>query len=181
MDCRTCQSNNKYTDIVILLFVVIVVVLLSMMYMKICKIESQITNIVSEKLSLIEGTPNCSCKSPSVPGKIDQINNIGFVPPPQNLQKTIVTLFYTPWCNYSKQFFPIWETVKNVVKDSNINDKIVFEQYDCDNNKEICKNNNVPGFPFINLKKPNGIIIEYPGSQPRSLEFVVKFINENVA
>jgi len=94
--------------------------------------------------------------------------------------KTQVILFYTNWCMFSKQFFPVWESIRNMIYDSNLRNTVSFKQFDCDVNKELCMTNKITGYPSIVLKQPNGNIIHYPSNQQRSSELIVDFIKSNV-
>ena len=62
-----------------------------------------------------------------------------------------LNLFYTKWCKYSMEFMPMWNKLNSVLKD----EPIKLNTIDCDENKELCKQNNVNSFPTLILKVNN--------------------------
>lgn len=83
-------------------------------------------------------------------------------------------LYYALWCGFSRQFLPIWEQVKTVIKSTpELNTSCV--EYDCEAQKQMCQA--VDGFPSIILIKKDGTKIKYNGQ--RSIESLLEFVNSN--
>lgn len=86
---------------------------------------------------------------------------------PQNQNKNRIVLYYTNWCGFSKQFFPIWSAFE-----TRNGDKIIIEKVDCETSK--C---DVNGFPTVKMYKLNGEVINFDG--PRTVEGLETFIANN--
>lgn len=83
--------------------------------------------------------------------------------------------FNTSWCGYSVRFQPEWDKFQ---KEVNTRDNLLnIHAYDikCDNsdNKQMCSDYNVPGFPTIIIEKDNKKI-NYNG--PRNTEAIIETI-----
>ena len=83
--------------------------------------------------------------------------------------------FNTSWCGYSVRFQPEWDKFQ---KEVNTRDNLLnIHAYDikCDNsdNKQMCDDYNVPGFPTIIIEKDNKKI-NYNG--PRNTEAIIETI-----
>jgi len=101
--------------------------------------------------------------------------------PMKNTGKSQIVLYYATWCGHCKKFAPEWEKVKNDVTNSNLNNTITCVEYDCDKSQQICSNSGVRGFPSLILYKNDGTKVNYPDTQPRTHDLVMKFINQNVS
>lgn len=103
-------------------------------------------------------------------------NKENFVMQPDKKRKYKLTLYYTNWCGYSRQFLPEWDKFKDYVDNLNLNDTIIIEKIDCDSNKDMCKA--ISGYPTVILEKDDGsqIIMK---SHPRTKEGIIKFIEDN--
>jgi len=77
-------------------------------------------------------------------------------------------LFKADWCGHCNRFKPTWNDLK-----SNYN-KIKYNEFDADENKDIMKKFNIKGFPTIMLKHDNKMI-EYNGD--RDINSILTFIN----
>ncbi len=87
--------------------------------------------------------------------------------------KTTVYNFNTTWCKYSRDFQAEWNTFVNSLKHS---DGVSALDVKCDNdqNKELCKKYNIPGYPSVVIETENKIEI-YDG--PRSANAIRKHLN----
>jgi len=83
--------------------------------------------------------------------------------------------FNTSWCGYSVRFQPEWDKFQKEVNNSD--NLLNIHAYDikCDNsdNKQMCSDYNVPGFPTIIIEK-NDKKINYNG--PRNTEAIIETI-----
>ncbi|KAI4457365.1 protein disulfide-isomerase c17h9.14c-related [Holotrichia oblita] len=81
--------------------------------------------------------------------------------------------FFAPWCGHCKRLAPTWEELgKKLLHDNSVN--IVKVDCTLEVNKELCKEQEVDGFPTIYLYKNGLKISEYTGN--RSLEDLVEFV-----
>lgn len=65
---------------------------------------------------------------------------------PPKTESDYIVLFYANWCGACKQFKPTWEQFKQTNK-SNI--KIIDIDCDLDNHKELCRTQNIEGYPTV--------------------------------
>lgn len=72
--------------------------------------------------------------------------------------------FNTEWCSYSKKFQPTWNTFANSIIAA---DNIEAINVNCDDNKELCKKYNIPGYPTVVIENDKKFKI-YDG--PRTIE-----------
>ena len=72
--------------------------------------------------------------------------------------------FNTEWCGYSKKFQPTWNTFANSIVAA---DNIEAINVNCDDNKELCKKYNIPGYPTVVMENDKTFKI-YDG--PRTVE-----------
>jgi thiol-disulfide isomerase/thioredoxin len=87
-------------------------------------------------------------------------------------KKTKVFNFNTLWCGWSKKFQPEWDKFSESVK---TNPNIEAIDVKCDNpeNEQMCKDYDVPGFPYIVVEK-NNVKTSYDGQ--RTSEAMLKNI-----
>ena len=83
--------------------------------------------------------------------------------------------FNASWCYWSKKFQPVWDNLKNSMKNKDI--EVLDIKCELDKNKEICNKYQIEGFPTIKLIFGNNII-DYNGE--RTLDSLINFINSNV-
>lgn len=85
--------------------------------------------------------------------------------------------FNASWCYYSRELEPVWDKLKEGYK----NMPVDILNYKCDTSEyeDICKQNDIQGYPTIKLIA-NGNVIDY-NEPDRSLQSFSKFINENVS
>jgi len=89
----------------------------------------------------------------------------------QSMPKLV--LYHTQWCGFSKRFMPDWQSIKNTT------DNVIFEEYDCDKDKEQCSAQNIVGYPSLILFKPDGTKVVCPDNLPRNQDNVKQFIQTN--
>lgn len=138
-------QQNKTTIIVIAILVAILIIL----YM--C------SSVMEKNNELNNNMTDCSCS----------------IQPFESTQKDRLCLYYTNWCGYSKQFLPEWEKLKEKIMSSDLKNKIKLEDYECDQNKQICEQANIKGFPSVVLYKTNGGKVNYNGE--RTVDALLQF------
>lgn len=79
-------------------------------------------------------------------------------------------LFYADWCGYCQKFKPEWEQIVETLKDTPI-DAVAING---DENPDLVKQLNVPGFPFIIVESGNGQMFPYEGE--RNADAVLHFL-----
>jgi thioredoxin-like negative regulator of GroEL len=171
-------SNTTKLSISIVVVLIIVLIILY-----ICQ---TITN--KKKINLTE----CNCSLPSVkkqeiikqdiPEKIPE-KELERLTEKKSQQKNKLCLYYADWCTHCKNFMPEWEKLKSQISSNpDLNNKLEVTKYNCENNKDICSQANVRGYPTVILHKYDGadyINIEYNGRQRESQE-IINFINSNL-
>ena len=165
---ETLKNINKI-DVLLVIFIITIIIKLSknMLYVE---------NIGSVKL---DDNPTCSLNN--IIENRDMVEQLDALKMQQSHisddsnDKLKLSLFYTLWCGFSRNFFPEWEKIK-----LHFGSKLIFEEHDCDKaSQSICVANNVNGYPTIILTKLDGVKISYPDRQPRTAELIIKFINDN--
>jgi len=93
-------------------------------------------------------------------------------------EKVQFTVYYTNWCGWSKRALSMLNTPEMVNYFKN-NESAELKLIDCEskNGEQICKDNNIKGFPTMKLIKGE-TVIDYDGE--RSPEAIKKFINANI-
>jgi thiol-disulfide isomerase/thioredoxin len=89
-----------------------------------------------------------------------------------NDAKTRIFNFNTSWCGYSVRFQPIWNQFTDKVVDPNV--EVLDVKCDLDENSELCKKYDVPGYPSILKVTPSGKIVNYEG--PRTVDGLLDFV-----
>lgn len=82
-----------------------------------------------------------------------------------------IILFYADWCGYCQQFLPIWNKVKNKLKD-----KVNFVEYNHEA-KYDTKKYTIVGYPTVLIEKDGKLT---PYSDMRTEEKVTSFIKKNL-
>ncbi|KAL3278576.1 hypothetical protein HHI36_016121 [Cryptolaemus montrouzieri] len=85
--------------------------------------------------------------------------------------------FFAPWCGHCKTLAPTWESLGKKYINNNL---INIAKVDCtvQENKSLCNDEKVGGFPTIYLYKNGEKISEYSGS--RSLEDLSRFVESHL-
>lgn len=61
-----------------------------------------------------------------------------------------IFLFYTEWCPYCKKAKPEWQQTKEKYEGTKVNNyKLVFNEIDCEANKELSEQFNIEGYPTV--------------------------------
>jgi thiol-disulfide isomerase/thioredoxin len=82
--------------------------------------------------------------------------------------------FNTSWCGYSVRFQPEWEKFENEIKlINNLSIQAIDIKCDNINNKQMCNDYEIPGFPTIIIEK-DGKKINYNG--PRTANAIIETI-----
>ncbi|XP_075238196.1 thioredoxin domain-containing protein pretaporter [Lycorma delicatula] len=81
--------------------------------------------------------------------------------------------FYAPWCGHCKRLAPTWD---ELAKKKFPNQNVKIAKVDCtlDNNRSLCDEQEVDGFPTLFLYRDGKKLSEYHGS--RSLDDLFEFI-----
>ena len=102
-------------------------------------------------------------------------------PEPKVLKKTIdkkkvkFVNYNTTWCYWSKKLQPTWEKLEqNAMNDETI--EIVDVKCDLKENEELCKKEQIEGFPTMKLYVDDEVV-DYKGD--RSLEDIQHFIENH--
>lgn len=86
-------------------------------------------------------------------------------------EKPQLMLFKAEWCGHCRNFKSSWEALKQHVPE------VDFVTFDADSNELEMQQYGVQAFPTLMLKK-NNEILEF--NQERSIDNIVKFVNENL-
>lgn len=98
-----------------------------------------------------------------------------------NFEQTIghgvtIVKFFAPWCGHCKRLVPTWNDLAGKYV-GNRNVKVAKVDCTLADNKELCSQQEVDGFPTIFIYKNGDKITEYNGN--RSLDDLVNFINRH--
>ena len=77
--------------------------------------------------------------------------------------------FFAPWCGHCKKMAPMLDTVAPLVSP-----KLAIGKIDCDQEKELCKEFHIKGFPTLKYAR-DGKVQDFPFG--RSQDDIVKFAN----
>uniref|UniRef100_U5ER38 Putative pretaporter n=1 Tax=Corethrella appendiculata TaxID=1370023 RepID=U5ER38_9DIPT len=86
--------------------------------------------------------------------------------------------FYAPWCGHCKRLAPTWEQLAQKFIGHNV---VKIGKVDCtlENNKELCTEQEVNGFPTVFIYKNGEKVSEYNGN--RSLDDLYNFVSKHVS
>ncbi|XP_074348054.1 protein disulfide-isomerase 5-3-like [Apium graveolens] len=71
-----------------------------------------------------------------------------------HLYPILVVNFFAPWCSWSKRLRPAWEKAANIIRtryDPDMDGRILVGKVDCTEEIELCKRNNIQGYPSIRI------------------------------
>ncbi|KIY69040.1 thioredoxin-domain-containing protein [Cylindrobasidium torrendii FP15055 ss-10] len=68
--------------------------------------------------------------------------------------------FYAPWCGHCKKLAPKWKDLARQLQG-----KLTIAEVNCDDNKALCKTENIEGFPTLVYYSPGGSKTDYSGSR----------------
>ena len=83
-----------------------------------------------------------------------------------------LVLYYAEWCGISRGFKPTWDAF--VKKNGHV---MKMEIVDCVKDNQICKVNNIAGYPTIILHKRDGKNVQYNGQ--RTIDGLEAFCTQN--
>jgi thioredoxin domain-containing protein 5 len=86
--------------------------------------------------------------------------------------------FYAPWCGHCKRLVPTWQSLAEKFV-SNANVKIAKVDCTLSENRDLCSEQGVNGFPTLFIYKNGEKISEYNGS--RSLDDLHEFVSSHLA
>uniref|UniRef100_A0A1B6DFB0 Thioredoxin domain-containing protein n=1 Tax=Clastoptera arizonana TaxID=38151 RepID=A0A1B6DFB0_9HEMI len=86
--------------------------------------------------------------------------------------------FFAPWCGHCKRLAPIWEELS---KKFSTKSYITIAKVDCttEENKQLCNDQEVDGYPTLFLYHNGAKLAEYNGS--RGLDDLISFVNKHAA
>lgn len=80
--------------------------------------------------------------------------------------KTMVVLFYAPWCSHSKAVLPLWDDVVRAVTSDSLLDDIYMAKVDCVAEPSLYWKENISSFPVIrSYINYNALSIDYDGDR----------------
>lgn len=75
--------------------------------------------------------------------------------------KTVVVVYYAPWCGHCKAFLPVFDAASKLIK----GDDAKLMALNCDNNSGQCEAAGVEGYPTIKKYRGGKLIGDYSGSR----------------
>lgn len=82
-------------------------------------------------------------------------------------------LYYAEWCGHCHKLMPTWNELHN----TELKDIVEIHKYECSENKFLCTNEGVQGYPTIILET-NGKKVRYEGD--RTKEDIIQFVKSNI-
>lgn len=89
---------------------------------------------------------------------------------------TTIVKFFAPWCGHCKRMAPTWEDLAGKFAGSS-DAKVAKVDCTLDDNKDLCNEQGVDGFPTIFIYKNGEKLEEYNGS--RSLDDLYEFVSKH--
>lgn len=80
--------------------------------------------------------------------------------------------YYAPWCGYCKMLGPEFSKASEILKESHPNIKL--GQINCEEETDICKEEEIRGFPTMKVFKGKDSSVQYTG--PRSAEGIAEYM-----
>lgn len=89
---------------------------------------------------------------------------------------TTIVKFFAPWCGHCKRMAPTWDDLAGKFAGSSVA-KVAKVDCTLDDNKDLCNEQGVDGFPTIFIYKNGEKLEEYNGS--RSLDDLFEFVSKH--
>ena len=86
-----------------------------------------------------------------------------------------VKLFYAEWCGACRNFKPDWEKIVQRVMDSKYSNRVKFEKYNIDQNRDLAESLSINGIPTI-IFYFEGKNYKYSGE--RNIEQIIRKIQK---
>ncbi|KRT83771.1 Thioredoxin, partial [Oryctes borbonicus] len=85
--------------------------------------------------------------------------------------------FYAPWCAHSFRLEPIWNKIAEAPE---FEGKVSLARVDCDDNKSLCKDYDIKGYPTLIWLKDGKVVRKYAGTRTHRniISFIREMINE---
>eukprot|EP00301_Raphidiophrys_heterophryoidea_P026905 c9383_g1_i1.p1 GENE.c9383_g1_i1~~c9383_g1_i1.p1 ORF type:complete len:570 (-),score=115.31 c9383_g1_i1:314-1999(-) len=83
--------------------------------------------------------------------------------------------FFSPWCGHCQHFKPTWD--KFAVEVATHAQGLIVADVDCSANFELCRSQEVPGFPTLFLYQPSKPKVTFEGS--RTVEGLTEFVTSH--
>ncbi|KAK6167382.1 hypothetical protein SNE40_021422 [Patella caerulea] len=90
-------------------------------------------------------------------------------------EKTVFVKFYAPWCGHCKRLAPTWLELAQIYSGR---DDVIIADVDCTRYSDICKNNQIRGYPTLILLRNGVRVQEYSGS--RTLDSLQSFVDSHL-
>lgn len=99
----------------------------------------------------------------------------------ETLAKGIVFIkFYAPWCGHCQKLKPIWEKLAKTIHGNSKLSHVKIAEVDCmrQENKELCRDEQIAGFPTLLAYRNRNRQLEYESG--RSLDSLVQYVHKLV-
>jgi thiol-disulfide isomerase/thioredoxin len=164
-----CSNLNK-TYILIGILVILIAILLLLNHQKSNKIYGRLINntpILPSPIVYTETIPSLNIPAESIKKPESFSGSISG-------EKPVMILYYASWCGWCKKIKPVWEQLKETVKNNpELNNKVIITEIQCDVENPPEKAKKINGYPTIILEH-NGKEISYEGD--RTIEAFTEFI-----
>ncbi|XP_014672021.1 PREDICTED: thioredoxin domain-containing protein 5-like [Priapulus caudatus] len=88
---------------------------------------------------------------------------------------TTFVKFYAPWCGHCKTLAPIWDQLAEKLSHRTT---IKIAKLDCTQNKELCAEHEVRGYPTLKLFRDGRMVEVYQG--PRAADALLTFVEDSI-
>lgn len=98
-----------------------------------------------------------------------------------NASRLTFIKFYVPLCPHCRKFSPKFENTALNIKQKDLGSLISFIAVNCDNDEQLCDENNVRGYPTIALYANGRYLREYLGplTQRAMIKYLLKKLRLN--
>ncbi|PRW61379.1 thioredoxin domain-containing 5 [Chlorella sorokiniana] len=87
--------------------------------------------------------------------------------------KVYLVKFFAPWCGHCKRLAPTWDQLGDAFKDS---DRVVIASVDCTEQKEVCTQAEIRGYPTLKVYHGGKAVDSYRGG--RDLESLKAYVQD---